>query len=147
MIEAKVEMVGSSMETNTPIVILKDKKDGGILPIGIGLIEAYAIHLGLNNKETPRPLTHELLSNILNQCEIRLKKIEIIDIKNQTFYGEITLEIDDNEKKIDSRPSDAIALALRQNVPIYIEDEVADKSFVYGDPHEYVDSLEFNEIF
>ena len=148
MIRAEVEMVGTSMNNNAPVVILKGKDENkGILPIGIGLMEAYAIHLGLDNKETPRPLTHELLSNILTNFEIEVVQVEVTALKNQTFYGAIKLKQSEETKVIDSRSSDAIALALRKDVPIFIEEEVAEESFVYGDAHEYVDQLNFEEHF
>ncbi|MCF8001711.1 MAG: bifunctional nuclease family protein [Halanaerobiales bacterium] len=147
MIEVEVKMVGASVNKMAPVVILNSKDNKGLLPVGIGLMEAYAIFLGLENKEISRPLTHDLMSNILKEWEIKVIQIEITDLRNQIFYGKIKLKYKDKVKKIDSRPSDAIALALRKEAPIFVAEEVADKAFVYGDPHEYVNSLEFKDQF
>ncbi|MFW6152173.1 MAG: bifunctional nuclease domain-containing protein [Verrucomicrobiota bacterium] len=106
------------------VVLLKQDKQEKTLPIFIGAAEAQAIALHLNEVEVPRPLTHDLLKNILDFLECRLKRIEITSLDDGTFYAQLILERDGNELVVDSRPSDAIALALRFNGPIYVADEV-----------------------
>ncbi len=110
------------------VVLLKQNKQKKTLPIFIGAAEAQAIALHLNEVEVPRPLTHDLLKNILDFLECRLKRIEITSLDDGTFYAQLVLERDGSELTVDSRPSDAIALALRFNGPIYVADEVMDEA-------------------
>ncbi len=109
---------------NMPVVILSNIDGTKILPIWIGVFEANAISLKLERIETPRPMTHDLLRNLLHSLEVKVKKVVICDIKDNTFYALIYLERDGEIIKIDSRPSDAIALALRVDSPIFVEDSV-----------------------
>ncbi len=109
---------------NMPVVILSNIDGTKILPIWIGVFEANAISLKLERIETPRPMTHDLLRNLLHSLEVKVKKVVICDIKDNTFYALIHLERDGEIIKIDSRPSDAIALALRVDSPIFVEDSV-----------------------
>lgn len=106
------------------VVLLKGTEDERSLPIFIGAAEAQAIAIHMNNVEVPRPLTHDLLKNTLDFLECRLKRIEVCDIRESTFYATLVLEKDGNEMKMDSRPSDAIALALRCDAPIYVYKKV-----------------------
>jgi hypothetical protein len=110
--------------TNMPIVILKEASGSGILPIWVGVYEANAIALEIEKVVTPRPMTHDLLKNVLVGLDACVRKIVVTNIKDDTFYAVIWLERDGTLISIDSRPSDALALALRIDCPIYVEDEV-----------------------
>ena len=127
-IEMKVSGIVLDPQTNVPIVILKDAAGKRTLPIWIGLLEASAIAMELEKIKIHRPLTHDLLKNILEQLQAVVVKIEITDIKNNTYYALIHLECAGKVMAIDSRPSDAIALALRTNSPIFVSNAVLDKS-------------------
>lgn len=127
-IEMKVGGIVLDPQTNVPIVILKDMEGKRSLPIWIGLLEASAIAMELEKIKIHRPLTHDLLKNILEQLRASVVKIEITDIKNNTYYALIHLESAGKVMTVDSRPSDAIALALRTNAPIFVAGSVLEKS-------------------
>jgi uncharacterized protein len=114
--------------TNTPIVILRDKDGQKVLPIWVGIFEANAIALQIENIPTPRPMTHDLLRNVIHDLRAEVKKIVVCDLQENTFYALIYLALDGNGDTvaIDARPSDAIALALRTRAPIFVEDSVID---------------------
>jgi bifunctional DNase/RNase len=111
-----------------PIVVLQDPQTDRILPIWIGVFEANAIALTIENIPTPRPMTHDLLKSFLEKLEVAVEKIVVNDVRNNTFYAMIHLRYKDRPVVIDSRPSDAIALALRVNSPIFVEDNVVQKA-------------------
>jgi len=127
-IEMKVNGIVLDPQTNVPIVILKDPSGRHTLPIWIGLLEASAIAMELEKIKIHRPLTHDLLKNILEQLKATVVKIEITDIKNNTYYALIHIEFGGKIVTIDSRPSDSIALALRTNSPIFVAKSVLEKS-------------------
>ena len=112
--------------TNMPIVILKDKEGNRILPIWVGIFEANAIALQIENISTPRPMTHDLLKNVLGDLEANVQKIVVCELKDNTFYAMIYLDREGKLIAVDSRPSDAIALALRTKSPIYVEESVVE---------------------
>ena len=112
--------------TNTPIVILRDKDGQRVLPIWVGIFEANAIALQIENVTTPRPMTHDLLRNVIHDLNAAVQKIVVCDLQENTFYALIYLTIGGGTVSIDARPSDAIALALRTRAPIYVEDAVID---------------------
>ena len=112
--------------TNTPIVILKDKDGDRVLPIWVGIFEANAIALQIENIATPRPMTHDLLRNVIHDLKASVQKIVVCDLQENTFYALIYLVVNGEPVAIDARPSDAIALALRAQAPIYVEDRVID---------------------
>jgi bifunctional DNase/RNase len=114
--------------TNTPIVILKDMEDNEALPIWIGLLEASSIATALENIQTPRPMTHDLLKNILDQLGAEVVKIEVTDLKENTFYAVLHVKVKNQKFAIDSRPSDAIAIALRTQAPIFVEESVIERA-------------------
>jgi bifunctional DNase/RNase len=114
--------------TNMPIVILKEASGSGILPIWVGVYEANAIALEIEKVVTPRPMTHDLLKNVLTGLDACVQKVVVTDIKDDTFYALIWLERNGTMVSIDSRPSDALALALRIDCPIFVEDEVLKSS-------------------
>lgn len=110
------------------VVLLKGEEDDRTLPIFIGTVEAQAIALFISNVKMPRPLTHDLMKNVLEYLEWRLKKIEVCDIRKGTFIARLILMRNGTEIEIDSRPSDAIALALRFAAPIYVDEKVMDEA-------------------
>jgi len=114
--------------TNMPIVILKESCGGNVLPIWVGVYEANAIALEIEKVVTPRPMTHDLLKNVLVGLDAHVQKIVVTNIKDDTFYAVIWLERDGTLISIDSRPSDALALALRIDCPIYVDEEVLKSS-------------------
>jgi len=107
-----------------PIIVLQDPETERILPIWIGVFEANAIALKIENITTPRPMTHDLLTNLLSRLSIAVERVTISDIRNNTFYAVICCRRGGEDLVIDSRPSDAIALALRTDAPIYVEEDV-----------------------
>jgi len=111
-----------------PIVVLEDTQKQRILPIWIGVFEANAIALKIENISTPRPMTHDLLKSFLKKLDISIEKIVVNDVRDNTFYAMIHCRYDNKSLLIDSRPSDAIALALRTGSPIFVEEEVVRKA-------------------
>ncbi|HTL43912.1 MAG TPA: bifunctional nuclease family protein [Vicinamibacterales bacterium] len=112
--------------TNMPIIILRDKDGQRVLPIWVGVFEANAIALQIENVTTPRPMTHDLLRNVIQDLRAQIEKIVVSDLKENTFYALIYLRVNGDTLAIDSRPSDAIALALRARAPIFVEERVID---------------------
>lgn len=114
--------------TNSPIVILKEVDGERTLPIWIGLLEATAIASELEGIKFSRPMTHDLLKNIMAMIDIKVNKVEVCDLKNNTYYALIYIDHKGKEISIDARPSDALALSLRVDAPIFVADEVINKS-------------------
>jgi len=114
--------------TNMPIVILKDKVGERVLPIWVGVFEANAIALQIENVSTPRPMTHDLLRNILSEIEADVQRIVVSELKENTFYAMIYLDRGGQTMAVDARPSDAIALALRTKSPIFVEEAVVESA-------------------
>ena len=114
--------------TNMPIVILSDIEGQRILPIWVGFFEANAIALQMENVTTPRPMTHDLLKNVISGLNANVKKIVVNNLWDNTFYALVFIETNGETVAIDSRPSDAIALALRMKSPIFVEEEVINKA-------------------
>jgi bifunctional DNase/RNase len=112
--------------TNMPIIILRDSDGQRVLPIWVGVFEANAIALQIENVTTPRPMTHDLLRNVIHDLKADIQKIVVSDLKENTFYALIYLSVNGEPLAIDARPSDAIALALRARAPIFVEDRVID---------------------
>jgi bifunctional DNase/RNase len=112
--------------TDLPIIILRDRGGERVLPIWVGRAEANAIQLQIENVETPRPMTHDLLRNVIHDLKAQVLKVVVSDLKEGTFYALIHLEVRGEPLAIDARPSDAIALALRTHAPIYAEDSIID---------------------
>ena len=110
--------------TNMPIIILRDKDGQRVLPIWVGVFEANAIALQIENVTTPRPMTHDLLKNVIADLRGSIEKIVVSDLKDNTFFALIYLSVGGEVMAIDARPSDAIALALRSRAPIFVEDAV-----------------------
>ncbi len=111
-------------DSQMPILILKDTSEDIIFPIWIGAMEAMSISMALNKVAVPRPMTHDLILGILEKMESRLEAVEIISIHEGTYYAELVLQTEGGERRVDCRPSDSIALALRAEVPIRVSEEV-----------------------
>jgi len=124
LIKMTVRGIALDPITNMPIVILKDPEERRALPIWVGIFEANAIALELEKVSTPRPMTHDLLKNILEGLGITVQQVIVNDLKENTFYATIELNYNGSVVSIDSRPSDAIALALRVNAPIFVTENV-----------------------
>jgi bifunctional DNase/RNase len=127
-VEMKVRGLALDPLSNLPIIILRDEEDKRSLPIWIGIYEANAIALELEKIETPRPMTHDLIKSILETIEARVVKVMVTDLKENTFYAVLHLQLGGSEYTVDSRPSDAIALALRVGAPIFVDEEVVRKA-------------------
>jgi bifunctional DNase/RNase len=123
-VEMKIRGLMVDPVTNMPIVVLKDVNGTAILPIWVGVYEANAIALEIEKVSTPRPMTHDLIRNVLFGLEASVKKVVVNDLKDDTFFAVIWLEKDGEMISIDSRPSDALAVALRLDCPIYVEETV-----------------------
>jgi len=123
-IEMTVKTLMIDPATNLPIVILRDKEGSRVLPIWVGVAEANAIALQIENVATPRPMTHDLLRNVIQDLEAAIDKVVVSDLRENTFYALIYLSVHGEGMAIDARPSDAIALALRAKAPIFVEDRV-----------------------
>lgn len=128
--ELEVKIRGLMMDpvTNMPVVVLKETQGTGILPIWVGVYEANAIALEIEKVQTPRPMTHDLLKNVLTGLDVRLQKVVVSELKDDTFYALIWMERDGQIISMDSRPSDALALALRLDCPIFVDEEVLKSS-------------------
>jgi bifunctional DNase/RNase len=127
-LEMKVRGLALDPLSNMPIIILKDDEDKRSLPIWVGIFEANAIALELEKIATPRPMTHDLIKNILETIEARVLKVVVTDLKENTFFAVLHLQVGETEYTVDSRPSDAIALALRAAAPIYVDEDVVRKA-------------------
>lgn len=127
----------------SPVVVLRSE-DGRLLPIYIGLAEAMAINSALKNRIPPRPMTHDLLVDIIGKLNAKVDKIVIDDLVDNTFYARIVIKQDDYEVEIDARPSDSIAIAVRLGCPIYVENRILDEAGSEELPEEFV---EFEDVF
>jgi len=127
-IEFKIKGLMMDPLTNSPIVVLQEVSSDTLLPIWVGIFEANAIALQIEKVDTPRPMTHDLIKGLLNHLDVKVTKIVITELKENTFYALIFLDAAGKTITVDSRPSDAIALALRTDSPIFVTDEVLAKS-------------------
>jgi uncharacterized protein len=127
-VEMKIRGLMMDPVTNMPIVILKDVNGAAVLPIWVGIYEANAIALEIEKVSTPRPMTHDLIKNLLLGLETQVHRVVVNDLRDDTFYAVIWLEKEGRVISVDSRPSDALALALRVDCPIFVEDEVLKNS-------------------
>jgi len=144
-VEMKIRGLMMDPVTNMPIVILKDINGNAVLPIWVGVYEANAIALEIEKVATPRPMTHDLIKNLLVGLHTSVRKVVVNDLRDDTFYALIWLEQDGQIISIDSRPSDALALALRLDCPIYVEEEVLKSSKVANTASEKATSEELRK--
>ena len=133
MIEMTIDSIRVSLMNYQRVVILKEKLSERYLPIWIGPAEADAIAVKLQGVTVPRPLTHDLLRTVIDTLGATINSIIVSDLKNDTFYAKIILNVDGGQMEVDSRPSDALALAVRVEVPIYVEEAVLDKASILLD--------------
>jgi bifunctional DNase/RNase len=129
-VEMKIRTLMMDPATNSPIVVLKDAQGSAILPIWVGAYEANAIMLEIEKVQTPRPMTHDLLKNLLLGLSVSVQKVVVSDLRDDTFYALIWIEREGQLMSIDSRPSDALALALRVDCPIFVDEQVLKSSKV-----------------
>jgi uncharacterized protein len=130
VVEVEMKIRGLMMDpmTNMPIVVLKDLSGDSVLPIWVGIYEANAIALEIEKVTTPRPMTHDLIKVLLTGLEATVRKVVVSELKDDTFYALIWLERNGELISVDSRPSDALAVALRHDCPIYVEEKVLQSS-------------------
>jgi bifunctional DNase/RNase len=128
MVEMTIKSIQLSLRTHQQVVILKEKGANRYLPIWIGPAEAKAIAVKLENIELPRPLTHDLLQSVIATLGASVNFVVVTELQNDTFYAKLSLSFDGMQVEVDSRPSDALALAVRVGVPIYAEEPVLDKA-------------------
>ncbi|HEY72721.1 MAG TPA: bifunctional nuclease family protein [Thermoflexia bacterium] len=158
MVKVKVESIQISLMSEHRVILLREIGSERLLPIFIGPYEAEAIAIRLREIELPRPLTHDLLNNIITEMGGQVSHITVNALRNDTFYAYITVKLGGRELEIDARPSDAIALAVRANVPIFVEDDVmaegivpaADISDMEDDDlsifRDFVDTLDLDDM-
>jgi len=130
LIAVRVDRVTLDAHTNRFVVILKDDVNNRWLPIVVGNTEAQAIALQLENVSPPRPLTHDLIKNLLESIEAKIARVIVNDLRENTYYALIGLKLNVGNTEIDARPSDAIALALRMHAPIFVSEDVMDRASV-----------------
>jgi uncharacterized protein len=128
--------------TNMPIVILKDVNGATVLPIWVGVYEANAIALEIEKVSTPRPMTHDLIKTMLHGLDANVRKVVVSELKDDTFYAVIWLDRDGDLITVDSRPSDALAIALRLDCPIYVDETVLKSSKVASTVSDKVNNEE-----
>ncbi len=140
----KVNIAGLTMDptSNTPIIILKTEDDDQAVPIWIGLLEATSIASALQNIKYERPMTHDLFKNFSERLEISISKVEVCDLKDNTFFARIHFVSKESTFDIDARPSDAIAMALRFQAPIFVDDSVIQHSKLRDADVEIADTSE-----
>jgi bifunctional DNase/RNase len=130
MQEMDIYGVSFDLVGKQPIVLLKTKDGNRYLPIWIGQPEAAAILMKLQGASTPRPMTHDLLTEILSQLDAQVVRITVTELRENTFFAQVTVQMDGTEFEVDSRPSDAIALAIRAEAPIFAADDVIEESAI-----------------
>jgi len=147
MLEVKVEGLALDVTTNSPVIILSPLEVNKVLPIWIGHSEAWAIATELSGVGSKRPMTHDLLKTVITTLSASLERVEITELKEQTFYAQVFLRSDGNSYTIDARPSDSIALALKLKAPIFAEEELFNlqqtkpSAEVNNDPESLADRL------
>jgi bifunctional DNase/RNase len=147
MMEVEMKIRGLMMDpvTNMPIVVLKDVGSDTVLPIWVGVYEANAIALEIEKVTTPRPMTHDLIKNVLTGLNAQVHKVVVSELREDTFYAVIWVEREGQVISIDSRPSDALALALRLDCPIFVDDEVLKSSKLASSINERVSGDELRK--
>lgn len=146
MQEMVIYGVSFDMVGKQPIVLLKAVDSNKFLPIWIGHPEAAAILMKLQGATTPRPMTHDLLCDMLNELDVRCTQVAVTELRDNTFFAAVTLQVDGREVEIDSRPSDALAIAVRAGAPIYAADEVIAESAIEFE-HDVEDTEEVVDRF
>ena len=143
LVEVKVDRVTLDTASNRFVVILRDEVNHRWLPIVVGSPEAQAIALQLEDIDPPRPLTHDLIKNMLDSVEVQVSRIVVNDLRENTYFAQIGLHLKNGNREVDARPSDAIALALRTNSPIFVDDKVMKSAAVFEhEPEIDISNLE-----
>jgi len=140
--EVNIASMAIDPTSNTPIIILKSVKGDQAVPIWIGLLEATSIASALRDIKFDRPMTHDLFKNFIDNLEMVVSKVEVCDLKDNTFYARIYFESEDKSFDMDARPSDAIAIALRFGAPIYVDDKIFEKSQMVEGDYEVLNKSE-----
>jgi hypothetical protein len=141
MIEVEIDSVRVSLTNQQRIVILKEKDQERYLPIWIGLYEAEAITIALQEIQVARPQTHDLLKTLIQSLNAQLIRVEVVSLSDDVFYGNLILDVDGEQKQVDCRPSDALALAARTQVPILIAEEVMQQAAIIPEEDIYDDDM------
>jgi bifunctional DNase/RNase len=144
-VEMKIRGLMMDPVTNMPIVVLKDVTGDGVLPIWVGVYEANAIALEIEKVTTPRPMTHDLIKNVLLGLDTQVRKVVVSELREDTFFAVIWMERDGRIISVDSRPSDALALALRMDCPIFVDEEVLKSSKLAATISDKVSSEEMRK--
>ena len=126
-VRAEISAVAMDPNQKVPVVLVKPVDEARFVPIWIGMMEASAILVAIEKVQTPRPMTHDLLCDLLRCMDAEVKKVEICDLRERTFFAEVTVECLGKLHKLDARPSDALAIALRSDAPIWLHERVLDK--------------------
>ncbi|MBU1162024.1 MAG: bifunctional nuclease family protein [Proteobacteria bacterium] len=140
--EVNIASMAIDPTSNTPIIILKSVKGDQAVPIWIGLLEATSIASALRDIKFDRPMTHDLFKNFIDNLEMAVSKVEVCDLKDNTFYARIYFVSKDKSFDMDARPSDAIAIALRFGAPIYVDDKIFDQSQMVDGDYEVLNKSE-----
>ena len=147
-VEVEMKIRGLMMDpvTNMPIVVLKDPAGDAVLPIWVGIYEANAIALEIEKVATPRPMTHDLIKNVLTGLETKVHKVVVTELRDDTFFAVIWMEREGSLISVDSRPSDALAVAMRLDCPIFVEDEVLKSSKLAATVSDKVSNEELRKM-
>lgn len=141
-----MKVVGLDQNNLVPVVIITDREEKGYIPIVIGPAEASAISEGIEGKKRPRPMTHDLMKNLIDTLNAKVARVVIHDLRDETYFARIYLKTKDGELDVDARPSDAIALALRTDAPILVSEEVAARAVKVNQPLQDEDMEEFRKF-
>ena len=145
-VEMKIRGLMMDPVTNMPIVVLKDPAGDAVLPIWVGIYEANAIALEIEKVATPRPMTHDLIKNVLTGLETKVHKVVVTELRDDTFFAVIWMERNGSVISVDSRPSDALAVAMRLDCPIFVEDEVLKSSKLAATVSDKVSNEELRKM-
>ena len=145
-VEMKIRGLMMDPVTNMPIVVLKDPAGDAVLPIWVGIYEANAIALEIEKVATPRPMTHDLIKNVLTGLETKVHKVVVTELRDDTFFAVIWMECNGSLISVDSRPSDALAVAMRLDCPIFVEDEVLKSSKLAATVSDKVSNEELRKM-
>ena len=145
-VEMKIRGLMMDPVTNMPIVVLKDPSGDAVLPIWVGIYEANAIALEIEKVATPRPMTHDLIKNVLMGLDTKVHKVVVTELRDDTFFAVIWIEREGRFISIDSRPSDALAVAMRLDCPIFVEDEVLKSSKLAATVSDRVSNEELRKL-
>jgi bifunctional DNase/RNase len=153
--EMRVYRMVLDPNTNSPVVVLQDEATGTLLPIWIGFFEAHSIAMKLEGVDSARPMTHDLLTNLVSMLDALITRVEVVDLVDNTYFARISISLNDKRHILDSRPSDAIALAIRTDSPIFVASHVLEQSKIdpsqleertEGGDNEEMDEDEWNRI-